>query len=94
MQIDKAVSYILSLKDTKKQLDNVSQRLGNKGLDPEEYQMLYEKEFYLSMRLSGIYEDAHIYLDNIKNNDIMVRKYKKELDGIFRPLMIELERKS
>lgn len=76
---------------TKAYLSSVNENL-KKTTDPDEWEELYEKQFMLSMKMSGIHGDIHKIAERDKHelNELAVRRIVKEADKIFKPLVVEV----
>ena len=74
------------------ELETVNNKLkSNPSVD--DYEDLYTKEYYLSMRLVDIHENIHLLLDGVEDEDqLTIKRLRKEADRIFAPIAIELGR--
>ena len=95
-EIERVRHYLEQLSDIKDKLNQVSAKLEelkvNNKIETKEYVRLYEKEFELSMSLSGIHGDINILLDKAatKDNSFVIKRLRQEADKIFFPVYLEV----
>lgn len=80
---------------TKTKLDNIGKRLKEIESDPKrsnEWELLYEQEFMLSVELSGLYSDIKLVAKRIKNedNELEIKRLIKRAEQTYKPLTIEM----
>lgn len=83
----------LSIK--KVEMDKVERRLIEIEDDPKranEWEILYGREFELTIQLSGIHGDIKKISKRIKNseNELEIKRILKKADDICKPLVVEL----
>lgn len=93
--MDELKKLLRELKLTKAELDKVEDRLAEVESDPKranEWEILYGKEFHLTVTLSGIHGDIKKISRRIKNdgNELEIKRILKQADGIFKPLVLEI----
>jgi hypothetical protein len=55
----------------------------------DEWEELYQREFFLSMQVADIHETIHLLIDGLDETDEMVKKrLRREADKIFTPLVL------
>lgn len=59
------------LRTASKDLEYIENKLSRKDYTVEELENLYEREFFLSIEVFGIYEDLEIYLKRLEKDEDM-----------------------
>lgn len=69
--LEKARKLFEELKDLTQELNDVEDNLKAQTKNTEEYIQLYEKEFLLAMRITGVYEDLDKALQELSQKQGM-----------------------
>jgi hypothetical protein len=69
--LEKCRELLKELEETSVELEEVTVKLAEKDLDLEQYEQLYAKEFALSVRMSGAYDDLEKYTEELASKENM-----------------------